>query len=62
MGAYYDSNGMQHGFLRTPDGRYTALDFPGAMGTGPLAINLAGQIIGQYYDADGNQHGFLYIP
>src|ERR1039458_10624569 len=33
MGYYLDASNVYHGFLRTPDGRFTTIDVPGA-GTG----------------------------
>ena len=29
-GSFYDASGLSHGFLRTPDGRFTTFDVPGA--------------------------------
>jgi hypothetical protein len=65
-GNYYDSNSVAHGFLRTPDGRFTTFDAPGAgtvvgsfQGTFPSTINSAGAITGSYTDANGVSHGFL---
>jgi hypothetical protein len=62
-GAYYDVNGMSHGFLRSPDGKFTTFDVAGADdGTDAAAINDLGVITGSYYDADGGPHGYLRRP
>jgi hypothetical protein len=65
-GYYVDANYMNHGFLRSPDGRFTTFDAPGAVppggGTVPSGINPAGAIIGLYYDASGVAHSFLRAP
>jgi uncharacterized membrane protein len=50
-----------HGFLLA-HGRYTAIDFPGAVYTQVLAINDGGEIVGQYTDKNGNSHGFKAAP
>ena len=59
VGGYGDATGT-HGFLRTPDGRYTKIDVEGAAG-GTLAsgINEEGTILGGYVDANGVNRGFL---
>ena len=68
-GYYLDANNVYHGFLRSPDGKFTTLDAPGAdltpgdfNGTLPNAINDAGAITGVYYDANNEGHGFLRSP
>src|SRR6202047_1584800 len=40
-GYYFDGN-IFHGFLRSPDGTFTTVDFPGATGTAGASINLSG--------------------
>jgi hypothetical protein len=69
-GAYTDASGVNHGFLRAPDGTFATFDAPGA-GTGPSqgtfvagvgAITPAGAIVGTYLDKDGVNHGFLRAP
>jgi hypothetical protein len=62
-GAYTDTAGDQHGFVRNPYGTITIFDPPGhdAMsGTQPTSINDAGVITG-FYDGDGVT-GFLRVP
>lgn len=71
VGTYIDANYVFHGFLRSPRGRVTTFDAPGA-GTGSyqgtacqfcgLGINDAGAITGSYIDANNVYHGFLRIP
>ncbi len=66
-GQYVGTNGVFHGFLRTPDGSITTFDHPGA-GTGPGqgtfvtfddGINSAEEIAGGYIDANGMPHAFV---
>ena len=66
-GWYIDSNSVNHGYLRGPDGTITALDAPGAgtgadQGTLAYGINPAGEIPGVYYDGNNVLHGFLRYP
>ncbi len=56
---YDDASGNFHGALFA-NGKYTTLNFPGALDTFADGINAFGQISGNYVDASGNQHGFLY--
>ena len=60
---------MFHGFLRSPGGKFTTFQAPGAdttagsyNGTSPSAINDLGVITGSYWDANGFSHGFLRTP
>jgi hypothetical protein len=68
-GTYQDANSVFHGFVRSPDGKITPFDAPGAdttpgdgNGTFPNGINDAGAITGFYLDASGGSHGFLRSP
>jgi hypothetical protein len=68
-GYYLDANNVFHGFLRSPEGKFTTFDSPGAdtnpgdfNGTLPNAINDAGVITGVYYDVNNVGHGFLRSP
>jgi hypothetical protein len=68
-GYFLDANNVFHGFVRSPEGKFTSFDAPGAdltpgdyNGTTPGAINDAGVITGQYYDVNGGTHGFLRSP
>jgi hypothetical protein len=70
-GTYTDANNVHHGFLRSPDGRYTSFDVDGAgsgsyQGTGcfsdcPVSLNDFGVVTGSYLDANDVQHGYLRI-
>jgi hypothetical protein len=66
---YADANNVYHGFLRSPDGKFTRFDAPGAdltpgdlNGTFPFAINDLGVIVGIYTDANYLPHGFIREP
>jgi len=45
-GEYVDSGGLQHGFLRSPDGRFTTLDPAGSSLTSVNGLNLEGAVVG----------------
>ncbi|MGH7744490.1 MAG: hypothetical protein ACRETP_03700 [Steroidobacteraceae bacterium] len=70
-GNYIDANNVFHGFLRSPDGKLTEFDAPGAgtaAGQGTacqfcgLGLNDFGEIAGTYLDANNVYHGFLRLP
>jgi hypothetical protein len=66
-GQYIDSNGVNHGFVRSPSGAITTFDAPGAgtgagQGTLPETPNMFGVITGQYIDANNVHYGFLRTP
>ena len=68
-GDYLDANNVYRGFVRSPDGKITEFDAPGAdltrnnlNGTFPNSINDAGVITGFYLDVNGVSHGFLRSP
>jgi hypothetical protein len=63
-GFYIDSNNFEHGFLRSPEGKFTAFEVPGASGYGttPIAINPEGAVVGYYTDATYAFHAFLRRP
>jgi uncharacterized membrane protein len=52
-------NPTDHGFL-DDHGTFTTIDFPGASGTQPNAINYAGVIVGSYDVGTTGPHSFLY--
>jgi hypothetical protein len=74
-GSYYDTNCVQHGFLRTANGTFTTLDAPGAStspcpqstngaasticGTFALKFDATGDITGGYADSNYVVHGFV---
>jgi uncharacterized membrane protein len=49
----------EHGFLRTPDGKWTQIDFPGSLQTEVFQIDDNGEMLGRYMDQDGIDHGFF---
>jgi hypothetical protein len=59
VGWYYDSSGVQHGFLLPSGGKPTTIDDPGGATT-PEGINNNGEISGLYTDTSGNRHAFTY--
>jgi hypothetical protein len=68
-GIYLDANNVYHGFLRTPEGKLTTFEAPGAdttagdfNGTFAYSINDQGVITGYYIDANNVSHGFLRLP
>ena len=58
-GWYYDSNGIQHGFLIL-NGTVTRLDYPKASYTVVEGLSDKGIVPGQYQDASGVIHGLYY--
>ena len=62
MGWYIDSNGMAHGFLRSPAGKFTKFDPPGSQGTYSYGMNPSLAITGYYADSAVVFHGFLRTP
>jgi hypothetical protein len=61
-GLYSDSNYVDHGYVRSPQGKIVTFDPPGSIGTFPFVINNAGTVLGYYLDANDVYHGFLRIP
>jgi hypothetical protein len=66
-GYYIDATNLGHGFLRTPDGQFTAFEAPGAgtgagQGTYPGNINNLGVIAGTITDGDNVGYGFVRTP
>jgi hypothetical protein len=65
-GSVIDTNFVYRGFVRSPSGKITTFDAPGAdttpgsyNGTVPNSINDLGEITGYYADVSGLVHGFL---
>jgi hypothetical protein len=63
-GYYVDASGVAHGFLRTPNGKFTLIEAKDAgtqAGQGTFSVNLnqKGGIAGYYVDASGGTHGFV---
>ena len=68
-GHYTDTHNVIHGFVRSPSGKLSSFDAPGAgsvaafgYGTSPKSINDAGAITGHYVDARNVNHGFVRSP
>jgi hypothetical protein len=63
-GEYYDASGFGHGFLRSPEGKFTTFEVPGAAGYGttPIAIDLEGGVVGYFTDSTYAFHSFLRSP
>ena len=58
-GIYIDSTDTFHGYLRSPEGKFTTFDGPGSVGTFFVNLNDWGRITGYYIDANLVYHGFL---
>jgi hypothetical protein len=63
-GFYLDAYSAFHGFLRTPDGRFTTFNAPGSgtgyyQGTGAWGITPSGAIAGDYVDVNCLEHGYI---
>jgi hypothetical protein len=74
-GIYVDASGNNRGYLRSPNGQITKVDFPGASstpgsapcvgsvsGTVPLGVNDEGIVSGHFWDTSNNEHGFQRFP
>jgi len=48
----------RHGFLRSEDGKFTRIDFPGSTATNADGINPRGDIVGHTF-VKGKRHGYL---
>ena len=77
VGAYYDSAGVLHGWVRNPfNGEIKTVDVPGASTTSGLVpcagtyaagsavygINDAGEMAGHFWDTSNIEHGFVLLP
>lgn len=61
-GSYQDSNYVQHGYVRTPEGAFVTIDPAGSVYTQPESVNDSGAVTGFYIDANNIFHGFLAKP
>jgi uncharacterized membrane protein len=59
VGAFRDTSGKVHGFLRSSAGDYSTINFPGATLTRAFGINPGSDVVGAYVDSAGKTHGFL---
>ena len=67
VGNYVDGNGVNHGFVREPNGRITTFDVPGGgtgpgEGTVPNGITDTGVVVGGLFDGSHVFHGFFGRP
>jgi probable HAF family extracellular repeat protein len=60
VGIYFDSNGVQHGFLYD-DGTYTTIDPPGSIETFLQPINNRGELTGVFFGPSTGPQGFVYF-
>ena len=58
-GYFFDGSGMQHGFVRAPNGSFTTFDPPGSTMTQPTSISPLAEIAGTYCDSVVCGHGFV---
>jgi uncharacterized membrane protein len=49
----------EHGFHRSPDGKWTQIDYPGSKQTEVFQIDDHGEMLGRYMDQNGINHGFF---
>ena len=61
-GTYVAPGFVEHGFLRTPDGSFTTIDYPGAFFTEALAINPGGVIAGDFCNKVTCFQGYVRSP
>ncbi len=61
-GTYVAPGFVEHGFLRTPDGTFTTIDYPGAFFTEALAINATGVIAGDFCNEVTCFQGYVRTP
>lgn len=62
VGRYVGTDGRNHGFLRSKEGEFTSIDFPGAVFTVAAGINGRGDIVGMYRlpnEKSQVRHGYL---
>jgi probable HAF family extracellular repeat protein len=57
-GAYTDSSGVLHGFVRHADGVLSHIDFPGSLDSQAFGVNDLGHVIGLYTDTNHHSHAF----
>ena len=62
VGSFVDTGGVEHGYLRQPDGSFVTLDPPGSVGTVAAGVNDLGMIVGTWTDNGGAAHGFTRGP
>jgi probable HAF family extracellular repeat protein len=61
-GVYFDSDSVEHGFVRDASGNYTSFDVPGGSAVINAYINQAGTVAGTYnYKAVGANYTYGYV-
>ena len=60
VGLYFDSAGVQHGFLKKAGGKYQSIDVSGESSAAAWSINNAGQITVYAVNSSGGFDAFLY--
>ena len=61
-GHYWDTSYNEHGFLRTPAGKFIELNVPGAYQTAGGGLNYKLQVDGYDLDASCNASGYIATP
>jgi hypothetical protein len=66
-GNYFDSDGVAHGFVRDPNGKFTTFEvkatgLTAGQGTYTWGINWAGATVGGFVDANNVYHGLVRAP
>jgi len=61
-GNYWDTSYNQHGFFRTPAGKYYPVNVPGAYQTAGSGMNDHGVMVGHYLDSSCNSYGYIATP
>ncbi|HTU50051.1 MAG TPA: hypothetical protein VMF56_05615 [Acidobacteriaceae bacterium] len=57
-GHYWDASYNEHGFVRSPNGKFVPLNVPDAYQTAGGGINLGGTVVGHYSDTSCNNAGY----
>lgn len=60
VGLYFDSAGVQHGFLKKAGGSYQSIDVPGDTSADAYGINNAGHIAVYAFTSAGDYDSYLY--
>jgi hypothetical protein len=60
VGLYFDSTGLQHGFLKKSGGKYQTIDVKNASSTAAWGINNSGVITVQATNSNGLLDGYTY--
>ncbi|MGA8729660.1 MAG: hypothetical protein WB608_12990 [Terracidiphilus sp.] len=61
-GHFWDASFVEHGFVLSPEGKFTQIDVPGAVLTSLGALNNLGQVTGHYVDTSCNNLGYIARP